>query len=157
MSEISRLADEYEKATRYFEKLAGDVADKDLDLRHPDGWSARQVIHHLADSEAQSYARLRRLVAEPAGSIIQGYDENLWAENPILGYNELNVSESLKVFAAVRAASLTIFRRLADSDLERWGEHTERGRITIRDWHTSYSKHPLDHAGQLERALKGDL
>ena len=157
MNEIARLADEYEKATRYFESLAEHVAEKDLDNRHPDGWSARQVIHHLADSEAQSYARLRRLVAEPAGSIIQGYDENLWAANPILGYNELPIAESMKVFSSVRAASLTIFRRLADADLERWGDHTERGRITIRDWHSSYSKHPLDHAGQLERAVRGDL
>jgi hypothetical protein len=157
MSEIARLADEYEKATRYFESLAEQVAEKDLDNRHPDGWSARQVIHHLADSEAQSYARLRRLVAEPAGSIIQGYDENLWAANPILGYNELPIEESMKVFSSVRAASLTIFRRLADGDLERWGDHTERGRITIRDWHSSYSKHPLDHAEQLERAVRGDL
>ena len=157
MIEIARLADEYEKATRYFEALAEKIAEKDLDNRHPDGWSARQVIHHLADSEAQSYARLRRLIAEPNGSIIQGYDENLWASNSILGYDELDVVESMKVFSSVRAASLTIFRRLADTDLERWGEHTERGRITIRDWHSSYSKHPLDHAGQLERAIRGDL
>ena len=157
MIEIARLADEYEKATRYFEALAEKIAEKDLDNRHPDGWSARQVIHHLADSEAQSYARLRRLIAEPNGSIIQGYDENLWASNSILGYDELDVVESMKVFSSVRAASLTIFRRLADADLERWGEHTERGRITIRDWHSSYSKHPLDHAGQLERAIRGDL
>ena len=157
MIEIARLADEYEKATRFFEALAEKIAEKDLDNRHPDGWSARQVIHHLADSEAQSYARLRRLIAEPNGSIIQGYDENLWASNSILGYDELDVVESMKVFSSVRAASLTIFRRLADTDLERWGEHTERGRITIRDWHSSYSKHPLDHAGQLERAIRGDL
>ena len=74
-----------------------------------------------------------------------------------MGYNELPIAESMKVFSSVRAASLTIFRRLADGDLERWGDHTERGRITIRDWHSSYSKHPLDHAGQLERAVRGDL
>lgn len=154
---ISQLADEYAKATKYFEHLASQIAEKDLDLKHPDGWSARQVIHHLADSEAQSYARLRRLIAEPLGSIIQGYDEGAWAESAILGYNNLPIDESLRVFSAVRAASLTIFRRLADADLDRWGEHTERGKITIRDWHASYSQHPMDHAGQLERALRGEL
>lgn len=36
----------------------------------------RQVIHHVADSATQSYARLRRLLAEPLGSIIQGDDES---------------------------------------------------------------------------------
>ncbi len=155
--EIQRLAENYEKATRYFESLASRLVESDLDLKHPDGWSARQVVHHLADSEAQSYARLRRLIAEPLGSIIQGYDENAWAENSILGYNDLGINESLKVFSSVRAASLTIFRRLVDTDLERWGEHTERGKITIRDWHSSYAQHPIDHAGQLERALRGEL
>ena len=43
------------------------------------------------DSEAQSYARLGRLVAEP-GTSIQGYDEAKWAENQDLGYKVLEVS-----------------------------------------------------------------
>ena len=37
------------------------------------------VIHHVADSETNSYVRLRRLMAEPAGTAIQGYDEAQWA------------------------------------------------------------------------------
>jgi uroporphyrinogen-III synthase len=65
----------YEAATKSFEEQVAALDRLKLDVKHPEGWSPRQVIHHLADSEAQSYARLRRLVAEPAGSIIQGYDE----------------------------------------------------------------------------------
>ena len=65
----------YEAATGAFLKQAAELDRTKLDAKHPDGWSPRQVIHHLADSEAQSYARLRRIVAEPLGSIIQGYDE----------------------------------------------------------------------------------
>ena len=154
---MKEFAEQYLKATNIFLDLVESLSADQLDVANSEGWNARQVIHHLADSEAQSYARLRRLIAEPDGSIIQGYDENLWASNSILGYNELDIVQSMKVFSSVRAASLTIFRRLADGDLERWGEHTERGRITIRDWHSSYSKHPLDHADQLERAVKGVL
>jgi hypothetical protein len=47
-------------------------------------WSARQCIHHMADSEAQSYARLRRLVAEPEGSIIQDMTKVLGQMNQSL-------------------------------------------------------------------------
>ena len=37
---------------------------EDLDRRPADGgWTAREVVHHLADSEAQAYIRLRRLIA----------------------------------------------------------------------------------------------
>ena len=76
---IKEAAAAYESATQFFLNLARGVSKDQLDVKDPEGWSARQIIHHLADSEAQSYARLRRLVAEPEGSIIQGYDENLWA------------------------------------------------------------------------------
>jgi hypothetical protein len=70
----------YSMATSQFLHDATVVNDDNLDRHVEGGWSARQVIHHIADSEAQSYARLRRLLAEPAGSVIQGYDEAAWAE-----------------------------------------------------------------------------
>ena len=85
MNFAQRVAD-YRAATDAFMNEASRVPASLLDRHRPDGWCARQVIHHMADSETQSYVRLRRLVAEPAGSIIQGYDEGAWAQNPILGY-----------------------------------------------------------------------
>ena len=115
------------------------------------------MIHHLADSEAQSYARLRRLVAEPAGSIIHGYDEGAWATSPALGYETDPVETSLAVFSAVRAGTFNVLQHLTEADLARYGEHTERGRFTLDDWLRIYSKHPLDHGEQLAKALRGEL
>ena len=68
----------------------------------------------MADSEAQSYARLRRLVAEP-NPIIQGYDEAAWANEPKLAYADGPVENSIAVFAAVRAASLDLIKRLEEN------------------------------------------
>jgi hypothetical protein len=51
-------------------------------------------VKRSGDSEAQSYARLRRLVAEP-GTSIQDYDEAKWAENQDLAYEVLEVSHSI--------------------------------------------------------------
>jgi hypothetical protein len=153
--DIREAAAAYDSSTQFFLNLARGVTPELLDVHHENGWSARQVIHHMADSEAQSYARLRRLVAEPDGSVIQGYDEGAWAECEKLGYRDAPVENSIAVFAAVRAGSLDVIKRLEESDLAKFGEHSERGKFTVETWVTIYTKHPHDHGDQLARATKG--
>jgi hypothetical protein len=155
MSSIKDFADKYQEATNYFEKLVQSLQPSDLDTKAPGEWSARQIIHHMADSEAQSYARLRRLLAEPEGSVIQGYDESAWAQSKKLGYEDLDISNSFKVTISVRNASADLILRMSPSDLDKFGTHTERGKFTVSDWLKAYSNHPLDHGAQLERAIKG--
>ena len=146
----------YESGTQYFLNLARGIGAEQLDMKHPDGWSARQIIHHMADSEAQSYARLRRIVAEPEGSLIQGYDEGAWALAPQLGYESAPIENSIAIFAAVRAGSLDVLKRLDEADLEKFGEHSDSGKFTIGKWLKAYSNHPTDHGNQLIRATKGE-
>lgn len=146
-------ADNYRKSTDEFLKLIKEIKPEQLDKADHAGWTPRQVIHHLADSEAQSYARLRRLIAEP-GSTIQGYDENKWAENKTLGYKELDVEASIAVFKAVRNASYELLKRVTENELDNSGIHTESGKYSVRDWIRTYSKHPLDHANQIKEQLK---
>ena len=153
--DIREAAAAYDSSTQFFLNLARGVTPELLDVHHENGWSARQVIHHMADSEAQSYARLRRLVAEPDGSVIQGYDEGAWAECEKLGYKDAPVENSIAVFAAVRAGSLDVIKRLEESDLAKFGEHSERGKFTVETWVTIYTKHPHEHGDQLARATKG--
>jgi hypothetical protein len=149
---IDDICSAYEESTDHFLDAVASVSDDHLDRRLPGGWSARQVIHHMADAEAQSYARLRRLVAEPAGSIIQAYDEGAWAENETLGYATLPVEHSLDVVRSVRRASLDILRRLSTSDLDHYGEHTESGHYTMNTWIEIYTDHARVHAAQLLEA-----
>ena len=109
--DLQSFIENYRKATEQFIKVAGNLSEAQLDKRKDQGWSARQVIHHVADSEAQSYARLRRLIAEP-GTQIQGYDEGAWGEDKTLGYSVLPIEISLDVFKAVRASSLEVLKRI---------------------------------------------
>jgi hypothetical protein len=153
--DIREAAAAYESSTQFFLNLARGVTPELLDVHHENGWSARQIIHHVADSEAQSYVRIRRLVAEPEGSVIQGYDEGVWAECEKLGYKDAPVENSIAVYAAVRAGSLDVLKRLEESDLLKFGEHSESGKFTIEKWLINYTKHPLDHGDQLVRATKG--
>ena len=144
---------EYEASTRFVADIIADLSPEDLDQHQEGEWSPRQVIHHLADSEAQSYARLRRLVAEPEGTLIQGYDEGAWASNEILGYTKLPVENSIAVLLAVRAASLDILKRLKESDLSKAGVHSESGEYSVAKWIKVYSNHPRDHGNQIKEAL----
>ena len=149
---IQELAAAYEAATQEFLAIALSVPEDKLDNHVADEWSSRQVIHHCADSEAQSYARLRRLLAEP-NPIIQGYDEGMWALNQTLGYTDLPVENSIAVFRAVRAASLDIIKRVSVEQLELTGTHSESGEYSVKRWLESYTRHGLDHANQIKRNL----
>jgi hypothetical protein len=151
--DLNLICSEYESATDFFLNIASTLTPNELDLKLSDGWSARQVVHHMADSEAQSYARLRRVLAEPEGSIIQGYDEGAWADCKTLGYEELPIENSLAVFKSVRAASLDVLKRLKQVDLSKFGMHTESGKYTLETWIKTYSNHPVDHGKQILAAI----
>ena len=150
--ELSIAIAAYEKATEEFLSAVKKLSENDLDRSEGDGWSPRQVIHHVADSEAQSYARLRRLIVEP-GTQIQGYDEGAWGEHSTLGYKELPIEISLNVFSAVRASSLEILKRLTPEQLNNEGVHSESGKYSINTWLATYIKHPSEHAEQLKAWL----
>ena len=150
---MQELAEKYQIATQEFLNLVAQISPNQLDKADKEGWTPRQVIHHLADSEAQSYSRLRRLIAEP-GSLIQGYDENKWAESSKLGYKSEDVQSSLEVFKAVRQASYELIKKLSEKDLEIEGTHSESGAYSVGKWIKTYTNHPLDHANQIREQLK---
>ena len=74
------MIERYRTGTADVEEALAGITDEELDRQpaEPDGWTARQVAHHLADSEAMAYIRLRRLIAED-DPVIAGYDEPEWA------------------------------------------------------------------------------
>ena len=150
--DLKNAAEAYANATAEFLKIVQELNEAELDSSSSGGWTARQVIHHVADSEAQSYARLRRLIAEP-GTQIQGYDEGGWGENETLGYRDLPIAQSLEVFKAVRASSLEIIKRLNPNQLDNSGTHSESGEYTVKTWLDTYISHPLEHAAQIKSGL----
>ena len=123
--------------------------EAELDAVPPDGgWTPRMVVHHLADSESNSYIRVRTLLAEDDASI-QGYDEERFAER--LHYDR-PTEASLAVFRAVRASTAELLDHLGDADWSRVGTHSESGTYSMDDWLEIYAAHALDHADQIRRA-----
>jgi hypothetical protein len=146
------LVERYTRGVALVDAALAGATPEDLDRRHGSDWSARMVVHHLADSETNSYLRLRRLLVEPAPTLIQGYDEAAWAADPVLGYETLPIEQSLAVFRAVRAATSVLLLRITPSDMEREGTHTESGSYSLRLWLTLYAEHAEQHASQIVRA-----
>ena len=63
----AKLVETYKEGTRVFAEALEGITDGELDARPgPDEWTAREVVHHMADSEMTAAIRLRRLIAEDA-------------------------------------------------------------------------------------------
>jgi len=152
MSDRATLLARYRAGSDAVDEAIAGISDAGLDRPSPDGgWTARQVAHHLADSEAMAYTRLRRLVADDDPVVIQGYDEPHWAER--LHYDQ-PIGEAIAVVRAVRSASLALLESLTEDEWHRSGRHAESGPYGVERWLEIYAEHPHEHAAQI-RAARG--
>jgi hypothetical protein len=111
----------------------------------PGKWSAREIVHHLADSEMTSAIRLRLLLAEDRPTI-HGYDQDEFARR--LHYDRPHEA-SLEAFRYARECTAQILERLTEADWLREGTHTESGRYGVEQWLEIYAQHAHRHARQI--------
>jgi hypothetical protein len=130
------------------EALKG-ATDAELDAHPAPGkWSAREIVHHLADSEMTSAIRLRKLLAEDKPAITS-YDEAEFARRL---YYDRPIQTSLEAFRLARAATAEILDRMSEAEWAREGTHPEHGRYGVDTWLEIYQKHAHNHADQILRA-----
>jgi hypothetical protein len=147
-AERERLIDRYEDGVRVVSEAVEGITDAELDAREGSGdWSPRELVHHLADSEMTAAVRLRLLIAQDAPTII-GYDQEAFVRHL---YPDRPIEPSLAAFAAARASTAPILRRLTEEQWQRAGTHNERGRYTVAEWLRIYAGHAHDHADQIRR------
>ena len=121
--------------------------DESLDRRGPSGeWSAREIAHHLADSESMAYVRLRRLIAEDGRSSPATTNPSGHA-----GSTTSARSKSLEVLQAVRGASQQLLMTLTPDEWDRRGTHSKSGEYSVDDWLRIYSEHSHEHADQIRQ------
>lgn len=123
-------------------------ADKMTAHPLPGKWSAREIVHHLADSESTSAIRLRKLLVEDAPTI-EGYDQEEFATR--LKYNERDIEPALEAFRAARATTSQLFAFMSEDDWRREGQHTESGKFGVQEWLRVYAVHAHDHAEQIRK------
>jgi hypothetical protein len=144
----AQLIERYRTATPDLDDALAGITDEELDRPQPGGeWTVRQIVHHLADGEAMSYTRLRRLVADDS-PVIRGYDEPTFARR--LHYDR-PIATSLAVVRAVRESSLELMAVMSPADWARTGTHSESGPYSVDTWLTIYAAHAPDHAAQIRR------
>jgi DinB family protein len=123
--------------------------DAELDATPAPGkWSAREIVHHLADSEMTSAIRLRLLLAEEHAAI-RPYDQELFARRL---YYDRPIAASLQAFQAARTSTAELLDRLTESEWAREGTHPEHGRYGVERWLEVYGAHAHNHADQITRA-----
>ncbi len=142
---IAQYAAGYDEVAR---ELAGFTAEALAARPFPGKWSAREIVHHLADSESASALRLRKLLTEDH-SVIQGYDQEEHARR--LRYNERDHAPALDAFRAARATTVQLLEKMSDQDWARTGWHTESGIYAAETWLRIYAVHAHNHAGQIRR------
>lgn len=120
---------------------------------HPDRFTPREVIAHMADWEAiMRDERMARAVAEP-GYTITPYDEGMRAIEQ--GYSISDVSVQLARFAAERARTVSFLQELSDAQQATKLYHPERGEMTVAEHAAGMLGHDVYHIEQL-MALLGD-
>ena len=125
------------------------ITPEELDARPaPNRWTAREIVHHLADSEMTSAIRLRRLLAEDHPQI-QGYDQEEFARR--LHYERPHQA-SLEAFRYARTTTAELLECLQPADWLREGTHSESGRYTVETWLRIYAEHAHKHARQIREA-----
>ena len=142
---IAKYKDGYREVTA---ALHGASA-KELDARPgPGTWSARDIVHHLADSEMTSAIRLRLLVAED-NAAIRPYDEKQFA---IRLHYDRPIENSLLAFRAARQSTGELLEAMTDAEFAKKGTHPEHGSYGVERWLEIYAEHAHKHADQIRRA-----
>src|ERR1700693_2542629 len=79
-AERSLAIAQIEETSKRLREAVGGLSGGQLDTAYrPEGWTVRQVAHHLPDSHMNAYVRLKLALTEDEPTV-KPYDEALWAE-----------------------------------------------------------------------------
>lgn len=141
-----------EAAPQRFREAVRNLTDVQLDTPYrPDGWTVRQVVHHVADSHINAYVRCRLALTEDE-PIVKTYEEARWAELP--DARALPVEVSLQLIAGLHQRWMALFRNLAPADFARAFRHPELGTMTIDATLALYAWHSRHHEAHIT-SLRG--
>jgi hypothetical protein len=141
-----KLIAQYKDGYRVVAEAMTGATDAELDAHPAPGkWSAREIVHHLADSEMTSAIRLRLLLAQDRPEI-RGYDQEEFARRL---YYDRPTEASIDAFKAARRTTAEILDRMGEAEWQREGTHPEHGRYTVERWLEIYAAHAHNHAAQI--------
>lgn len=148
--ERTGLIDEIAALPSRLRSAVVDLSDEQLDTPYrPEGWTIRQVVHHVADSHVNAYVRFKLALTEDRPTI-KPYDQGAWAELPDARAEPVEIS--LNILDAVHHRWTLLLRTLDEEQWSRVFQHPEIGEVSLDTnlqlyaWH---SRHHLAHVTTL--------
>ena len=127
--------------------VVGDWRPEQFDRSYALGkWTARQILTHLAQSEAALGCRARMALTTP-GYVAQSFDQDNWVarESATSGH------DALAAFLGMAAMNIAFFASLSEADRASALSHPEYGPLTV-DWIIhQMAGHQIHHLEQLEQ------
>ncbi len=131
------------------------LSEAQLDTPCAEGeWTARQVVHHLADAQMNGFIRMKLILTEDYPTL-KPYDQDEWVK--LRDSAEHSVRASLSILAGLHERWSALLETLPASSWSRSALHPETGPVTLDDLLVTYARHGETHVRQITglRAAKG--
>lgn len=110
-----------------------------------DGWTVRQVVHHILDSQLNGYLRLKWALTEDQPTI-RTYEENSWAD---LVDSAGPVEMSLDLFDSLGRRWVYLLERLEETQWSRRSRHPDMGIFRVDELAALYDWHGRHHIAHI--------
>src|SRR5258706_9693794 len=128
------------------------LSEQQLDTPYrPNGWTVRQVVHHVPDSHMNAYIRLRLALTE-SDPTIKPYNEKLWAD--LADSLTAPVELSLTLLEVLHTRWVMVWHSLKDTDWARTWRHPDLGKLTITALASIYGWHGRHHVAHITELRK---
>jgi uncharacterized damage-inducible protein DinB len=123
------------------------LTDEQLNTPYrPDGWTVRQVVHHVPDSHLNSYVRFKLALTLEHPTII-AYDENVWAN--LDDARNAPIDISLDLLESLHRRWVLFLRSLKGEDFQRTFNHPEIGTVSVDKNIALYAWHGRHHVAHI--------
>ena len=152
-SQILEWIKTIEELPKHLSELTKNLSIEQLNfLYRPEGWSIKQVVHHLADSHINSLIRFKLTLTEDDPTI-KPYHEDRWAT--LADGMDDNIIDSLTLLKSLHNKWTKLLLSLTPEDLKRVYIHPEHDKqfslqvaIGLYAWHSNH------HLAHIEQGLK---
>lgn len=127
--------------------------DEQLDTPYRKGsWTVRQVVHHLADSNINCFARIKFALTED-NPTIKPFVEEKWAE--LSDAKHISILPSLSILEGIHERWTILLKDLGKQDWNRMFFHPDLNKSqTIAEAMAKYSWHCNHHLAQIKNLKK---
>jgi len=123
------------------------LSDQQLDTPYrPEGWTVRQVTHHVPDSHLNAYIRFKLALTEDDPTI-KPYAEDRWAR--LADTHTTPVEVSLTLLDSLHTRWTRLLRSLKPEDWKRAFRHPELGEVSLEKNLALYSRHGRHHVAHI--------